>query len=171
VGPNSPGLAVPGETIIGIVPQEILSAGPIGVVSRSGTLTYEAVFQLTRLGMGQSCVVGIGGDPIHGLSMVEALELFQNDPHTKGILLIGEIGGGEEHRAAEYIHKQATKPVAAYIAGLTAQAGRTMGHAGAIINNDAETAQSKIEYLKAAGVHIIPNAAVIGETVVEVVSL
>jgi succinyl-CoA synthetase alpha subunit len=154
IGPNCPGLLTPGECKVGIIPGNIAKPGPVGVVSKSGTLTYEAVDALTRIGIGQTTIVGIGGDPIIGTSFIDVLELFQADEATKAIVLIGEIGGTAEQDAARYVKDHVTKPVVSFIAGQTAPAGKRMGHAGAIISGGEGTAQEKIEALQAVGVKV-----------------
>jgi succinyl-CoA synthetase alpha subunit len=154
IGPNCPGLLTPGEAKVGIIPGNIATPGPVGVVSKSGTLTYEAVDALTRLGLGQTTIVGIGGDPIIGTSFIDVLAGFQNDPKTEAIVLIGEIGGRAEIDAAEYIKQHVTKPVVSFIAGQTAPEGKRMGHAGAIISGGEGTAQEKIAALEAVGVRV-----------------
>jgi succinyl-CoA synthetase alpha subunit len=164
VGPNCPGVITPGECKVGIMPGDVFSAGSVGVVSRSGTLVYEAVDRLTRLGIGQSTCVGAGGDPILGMSLRDVLELFEADPRTAAVVLIGEIGGGMEREAAEFIKAEMTKPVIAFIAGSTAPPGRRMGHAGAIIAGNTGTAQAKKDALAAAGATIVESPADIGST-------
>ena len=168
IGPNCPGVITPGEAKLGIMPGDIHLPGSIGIISRSGTLTYEAVKQTTDIGFGQSSCVGIGGDPIPGSSFVDILKLFEDDDKTEAIVMVGEIGGNAEETAAEYIRDNISKPVVSYIAGQTAPAGKRMGHAGAIIAGGKGTAKDKIEKLKKCGVHIADNLVSIGEKVLEV---
>jgi succinyl-CoA synthetase alpha subunit len=166
IGPNCPGVITPGACKIGIMPGYIHKPGPVGVISRSGTLTYEAVWQLSSRGIGQSTCIGIGGDPVKGLDFIDLLEMFESDPQTEAVIVIGEIGGTAEEDAARWIKDNFTKPVAAFIAGATAPKGRRMGHAGAIISGGTGTAQDKIKALEAAGIAVATTPSVIGETMI-----
>ncbi|HIA34182.1 MAG TPA: succinate--CoA ligase subunit alpha [Candidatus Lambdaproteobacteria bacterium] len=167
IGPNCPGIITPGQIKIGIMPGSIHKTGPVGVVSRSGTLTYEAVGQLTRVGLGQSTCIGIGGDPVNGTNFIDCLKLFQEDPQTEAIVMIGEIGGDAEEQAAAYAKDNVSKPIVSFIAGQTAPPGRRMGHAGAIISGGHGTAAEKMNALQEAGIHVVKTPAEIGEKMLE----
>jgi succinyl-CoA synthetase alpha subunit len=168
IGPNCPGLISPGKANVGIIPGEICSPGPVGLISRSGTLTYQIVHELNQRGIGQSTCVGMGGDPVHGIGFVEALDRFESDPETRAVVLIGEIGGSDEEDAAAFIAERVTKPVVAYVAGFSAPAGKRMGHAGAIITGSSGTAQAKSDAFEAAGVRVGRNPAEVAELIEQV---